>query len=173
MSTSCHQISTPYRLVVSEYKVHKVFVCESRKFFCSTLYYIVCWCWLSTKQRYFVVLLFQVKDGLSLPTNEDCPVSSLFREFHHTNNNLTMTVSKDKNQALLRLVARGHAREVTRQERYTSRRDWPKRRLKIINSDDEERNWSKSWDIWQKWNDRWLRHCEDAKQYFAVIEIHI
>ena len=33
MSTSCCQISTPYRLVVSEYEVPKVFVCKSDAFF--------------------------------------------------------------------------------------------------------------------------------------------
>ena len=33
MSTPCCQISTPYRLVVSEYEVPKVFVCKSDTFF--------------------------------------------------------------------------------------------------------------------------------------------
>ena len=40
MSTPCRRISTPYRLVVSEYKVPKfLFVCESHSFFGVTLYY--------------------------------------------------------------------------------------------------------------------------------------
>ena len=33
MSTPCCKISTPYRLVVSEYEVPKVFVCKSDTFF--------------------------------------------------------------------------------------------------------------------------------------------
>ena len=33
MSTPCCQISTPYRLVVSDYEVPKVFVCKSDTFF--------------------------------------------------------------------------------------------------------------------------------------------
>ena len=54
-----------------------------------------------------MVLLFQVKDGLSFPAKEDCPGSSILREFQLTNDNLTMAVSKYKDQALLRLVAGG------------------------------------------------------------------
>ena len=85
MSTPCRRISTPYRLVVSEYKVPKfLFVCESHSFFGVTLYY-----------SRLIIDKTKVLCGLIVPGSRFASKGGLsWVIYFEGNHNLTMTATK-------------------------------------------------------------------------------